>query len=70
MLAPAANFFFSFFKILLTVYYDNDKESNNLGTFFCRQEYKGGGACIYISQSLQYSIINLEKYHKEKDLEI
>jgi exonuclease III len=41
-----------------------------LGTFFCRQEHKGGGVCIYISQSLQCSIINLEKYHKEKDLEI
>jgi len=41
-----------------------------LGTFFCRQEYKGGGVCIYISQSFQCSKINLEKYHKEKDLEI
>lgn len=41
-----------------------------LGTFFCRQEYKGGGACIYISQSFQCNVINLEKYHKEKDLEI
>jgi exonuclease III len=41
-----------------------------LGTSLCRQEYKGGGACIYISQSLQCSKINLEKYHKEKDLEI
>ena len=41
-----------------------------LGAFFCRQEYKGGGVCIYICQSLQCSKINLEKYYKEKDLEI
>ena len=35
-----------------------------LGAFFCRQKYKGGGVSIYISQSLQCSIINLEKYCK------
>ena len=37
-----------------------------LGTFFCRQEYKGGGVCIYISQFLQCSIINLEKLSQRK----
>ena len=41
-----------------------------LGTYFCRQKLKGGDVSIYISQFLQYSIINLEKYCKEKDLEI
>ena len=37
-----------------------------LGTFSCRQEYKGGGVCIYISQFLQCSIINLEKLSQRK----
>ena len=41
-----------------------------LGVSFCRQKYKYGGACIYISKFLEFSTINLEKYHKEKDLEI
>jgi hypothetical protein len=41
-----------------------------LGTFFCRQDYKGGGVSIYIAQSLHCSIINLVKYCKEKDLEM
>jgi potassium voltage-gated channel Eag-related subfamily H protein 8 len=41
-----------------------------LGTFSCRKDYKGGGVSIYISQSLQCSVINLENYNKEKDLEI
>jgi len=41
-----------------------------LGAFFCRQKFKGGGVSIYISQFLQCSLINLEKYCKEKDLEI
>ena len=43
-----------------------------LGAFFWRKKYKCGGVCIYIyiSKSLQFSAINLEKYHKEKDFEI
>jgi hypothetical protein len=41
-----------------------------LGTSFCREKYKYGGACIYISKFLEFSSINLDKYHKEKDLEI
>ena len=28
-------------------------DQHKLGAFFCRKEYKGGGVCIYISQSLQ-----------------
>jgi len=39
-----------------------------LGAFSCRKKYKCGGVCIYIS--LQFSAINLENYHKEKDFEI
>jgi len=41
-----------------------------LGASFCRKKYKCGGFCIYISKSLQFSAINLEKYYKEKDFEI
>ena len=41
-----------------------------LGTAFCRKKYNYGGACIYVSKSLQFNTINLEKYHKEKNLEI
>jgi hypothetical protein len=41
-----------------------------MGTFFCRERYNYGGACIYVSRFLQFSTINLEKCHKEKDLEI
>ena len=41
-----------------------------LGASFCRKKYKCGGVCIYISKSLQFSAVNLEKYHKEKDFEI
>jgi exonuclease III len=29
-----------------------------------------GDVCIYVSEPLQSSAINLEKYHREKDLEI
>ena len=41
-----------------------------LGTAFCRQEYRKGGACIYVLKDIEYNTINLEQYNKEKDLEI
>jgi len=41
-----------------------------LGASFCRQKYKHGGACIYVSKDIQFNSINLEQYNKEKDLEI
>jgi len=63
--------------ICLTEHHLKAEEINNinldlykLGTSFCRKKYKYGGACIYVSKFLQFGTINLEKYHKEKDLEI
>jgi hypothetical protein len=41
-----------------------------LGAAFCRQTYRQGGACIYISKDTEFSTINLEQHKKEKDLEI
>jgi hypothetical protein len=41
-----------------------------LGAHFCRQTHKQGGVCIYISSNIQFNIINLDQYNKEKDLEI
>ena len=41
-----------------------------LGTAFCRQEYRKGGACIYALKDIEYNTINLEQYNKEKYLEI
>ena len=63
--------------ICLTEHHLKAEEINNinldpykLGTSFCRKKQKHGGACIYVSKSLQFSAINLEKFHREKDLEI
>ena len=63
--------------VCLTEHHLKSEEVNNtnldqykLGTSFCRKKYKYGGVCIYVSESLQYRAINLEKYHKEKDFEI
>ena len=63
--------------ICLTQHHLKTAEINNakldqyiLGASFCRKKYKCGGVCIYISKFLQFSAINLEKYHKEKYFEI
>jgi len=45
-------------------------EQYTLGTAFCRQTYKQGGVCIYISKNISFNAINLDQYIKEKDLEI
>jgi hypothetical protein len=41
-----------------------------LGALLCRETYKHGGACIYVSKDIQFNTINLDQYNKEKDLEI
>jgi hypothetical protein len=33
-------------------------------------KHKQGGVCIYVSNDIQFSTINLEQYNREKDLEI
>ena len=45
-------------------------DSYTLGAQFCRQNFKQGGVCIYISKDLQFSSINLDQFINEKDLEI
>jgi len=41
-----------------------------LGSAYCRQTYKQGGVCIYISKNISFNAINLDQYIKEKDLDI
>jgi hypothetical protein len=41
-----------------------------LGSAFCRQTFKQGGVCIYISKNTCFNAINLDQFIKEKDLEI
>jgi exonuclease III len=41
-----------------------------LGSAYCRQTYKQGGVCIYISKNISFKAINLDQYIKEKDFEI
>ena len=41
-----------------------------LGVSFCRQTYKHGSECIYVSKDIQFNTINLDQYNKGKELEI
>ena len=41
-----------------------------LGANYCRRNLKQGGVCIYVCESLKFSIINLSKHNKEQDIEI
>lgn len=41
-----------------------------LGSKFCRHEYKNGGVCIFVHEDLEFSSISLDKYCKEKDIEV
>ena len=45
-------------------------DSYTLGAQFCRQKFKQGGFCIYISKDFQFSFINLDQFINEKDLKI
>jgi exonuclease III len=42
----------------------------NLNTKFCRNMFKKGGVCIFTHETIHCSEINLNKFCKEKDLEI
>ena len=44
--------------------------NHRLGAHFCRNTYKNGGVWIFISELIQSTTINLDKFHMEKDLEI
>jgi len=45
-------------------------EHYKLGTKFCRQQYKIGGACIFVHESIDFDVISTHHICKEKDLEI
>jgi len=42
----------------------------NLNAKFCRNTFKKGGVCIFTHETIHCSTINLNKFCKEKDLEI
>ena len=44
--------------------------NHKLGASFCREVYKNGRVYIYIHESLQFCIIDVLKFCKEKDLEV
>jgi hypothetical protein len=41
-----------------------------VGTSFCRQTYRNGGVCVLVHKNIQFTTINLDRFNKEKDLEI
>jgi hypothetical protein len=36
----------------------------------CRQTYKHGSTCIYVSNDIQFHTINLDQFNTENDLEL
>ena len=61
----------------LTEHHLKNYEINNLpidhfklGSKYCRQESKDGGVCIFVHNELEFSSISLDKYCKEKDIEV
>jgi hypothetical protein len=42
----------------------------SLGAKFCRNTFRNGGVYIFTHESIQFTNINLNKFCKEKDLEI
>jgi len=45
-------------------------EYYKLCTKFCRHQYKNGGACIFVHESIDFDSISTNHICKEKDLEI
>jgi hypothetical protein len=41
-----------------------------LGARFCRSTHRNGGVCIYVRAIIHFTNIDVEKYCKEKDIEI
>jgi len=42
----------------------------SLGAKFCRNTFKNGGVYIFTYESIQFTYINLDKFCKDKDLEV
>jgi exonuclease III len=45
-------------------------EYYKLGTKFCRKQYKNGGVCIFVHESIGFNVISTQHICKAKDLEI
>ena len=45
-------------------------ENYTIGAHYCRSNYQGGGAIIYVHNSLKFTNIDLSDYCNEKDIEI
>jgi hypothetical protein len=41
----------------------------NLGTEFCRQTFQKGSVCTFILKRYSFSVMNIDKYYKDKELE-
>jgi len=61
----------------LTEHHRKDYEIANLpidqfklGSKFCRHKFKNGGLCIFVHEDLDFFSISLDKYCKEKDVEV
>jgi hypothetical protein len=44
--------------------------SYSLGAKFCRNTFKNVGVCVFTYESIQFTNINIDKFWKEKNLEI
>jgi hypothetical protein len=63
--------------ICLTEHHLSSKELGNvalhhyrLGASCCRPTYKFGGVCIYVQDNMYFTSIDMNRYSKEKDIEI
>jgi hypothetical protein len=63
--------------VCLTEHHLNDQEINlasmehyKLSAKFCRQQYRNGGTCIFVHESVNCDIIHTDHICKEKDLEM
>jgi exonuclease III len=74
-----ANFLYSelIHIVCLTEHHLKDHEMNlalmehyKLSAKFCRQQYRNGGTCIFVHESIEYDIIPTDHICKEKDLEM
>jgi hypothetical protein len=44
-------------------------EEYSVGAEFCRQSFHKGGVCMYVNKRYSFSVINIARYCKEKELE-
>ena len=63
--------------VCITEHHLKDQEINltaidyyKLGAKSCRKQYRNGGSCIFVHESINYNTIPTDHIYKEKDLEI